>query len=353
MNAVPPLPASADSAAQPRYILGIDTSCDDTGVGVVELLSSGGVQVRANRIWSQQVHAQYGGVMPELASREHVERIDEIMGAALQEAGLTVADIGAVAATSGPGLVGALLVGLMYGKGVAQALNVPFFAAHHLEGHIFAAASEEELQAPYLALVVSGGHTHLFDVPEEGQYVLVGATRDDAAGEAFDKIARLAGLGYPGGPAISEAATRGNPDAVPFKEPLQGQKGFEFSFSGLKTAALLAHKAGARPEDLAASFERAAVRFLVKTTVRAAQAYGRGTVVVSGGVAANRALRAAFAATDLHAVFPGAGLNTDNGAMIALAGAAALHAGRPSSALDAGAEAYAPLASLSAQAFSL
>lgn len=344
MNAVPLLPPSAPSDPVPRYVLGIDTSCDDTGVGVVELLPSGSVQVRANRIWSQQVHAQYGGVMPELASREHVERIDEIMGAALAEAGLSVQDIGAVAATSGPGLVGALLVGLMYGKGVAQALNVPFFAAHHLEGHIFAAASEEELQAPYLALVVSGGHTHLFDVPEEGHYVLVGATRDDAAGEAFDKIARLAGLGYPGGPAISEAATRGNPDAVPFKEPLQGQKGFEFSFSGLKTAALLAHKAGAKPEDLAASFERAAVRFLVKTTVRAANAYGRGTVVVSGGVAANRALRAAFAATDLHAVFPGAGLNTDNGAMIALAGAAALHAGRPSSELDAGAEAYAPLA---------
>ncbi|UQN06811.1 tRNA (adenosine(37)-N6)-threonylcarbamoyltransferase complex transferase subunit TsaD [Deinococcus sp. QL22] len=351
MNAVPPSANPATNlAAAPRYILGIDTSCDDTGVGVVELLNGGGVRVRANRIWSQQVHAQYGGVMPELASREHVERIDEIMGAALAEAGLSVGDIGAVAATSGPGLVGALLVGLMYGKGVAQALGVPFFAAHHLEGHIFAAASEEALQAPYLALVVSGGHTHLFDVPEEGKYVLVGATRDDAAGEAFDKIARLAGLGYPGGPAISEAATRGNPDAVPFKEPLQGQKGFEFSFSGLKTAALLAHKAGAKPEDLAASFERAAVRFLVKTTVRAANAHGRGTVVVSGGVAANRALRAAFAATDLHAVFPGAGLNTDNGAMIALAGAAALHAGRPPSALDAGAEAYAPLAKLLAQA---
>lgn len=310
----------------------------------MELLPDGRVNLLSNRVWSQTVHARYGGVMPELASREHVERIDEVMGDALREAGLTVSDIGAVAATSGPGLVGALLVGLMYGKGVAQALNVPFYAAHHLEGHIFAAASEAELRAPFLALVVSGGHTHLFDVPRDGEYVLVGATMDDAAGEAFDKIARLAGLGYPGGPAISEAATRGNPDAVPFKEPLQGQKTFNFSFSGLKTAALLAHRAGAAPEDLAASFQQAAVKVLVKTTTRAAHAHARGTVVVSGGVAANTALREAFKATDLNVVFPGRGLNTDNGAMIALAGAAAIRSGRPASPLDGGATAYAPLA---------
>ncbi|GGB59696.1 MULTISPECIES: tRNA (adenosine(37)-N6)-threonylcarbamoyltransferase complex transferase subunit TsaD [Deinococcus] len=328
----------------PLRILGIDTSCDDTGVGIVELTPDGRVTVLANRVWSQAVHAQYGGVMPELASREHVERIDQIMEGALHEAGLSVTDIGAVAATSGPGLVGALLVGLMYGKGLAQALNVPFHAAHHLEGHIFAAASEAELRAPFLALVVSGGHTHLFDVPRDGEYMLVGATRDDAAGEAFDKVARLAGLGYPGGPAISEAATRGDPNAVPFKEPLKGQSGFDFSFSGLKTAALLAHRAGATPENLAASFQRAAVQTLVNTTVRAAEATARTTVVVSGGVAANRALRDAFAATGLHVVFPGRGLNTDNGAMIALAGAAAIQAGRPASALDGGATAYAPLA---------
>ncbi|GAA5440936.1 tRNA N6-adenosine threonylcarbamoyltransferase [Deinococcus caeni] len=337
--------ASAPSVPSgPVRILGIDTSCDDTGVGIVELLPDGRVNLLANRVWSQTVHARYGGVMPELASREHVERIDEVMGDALREAGLNVTDIGAVAATSGPGLVGALLVGLMYGKGLAQALNVPFYAAHHLEGHIFAAASEADLRAPFLALVVSGGHTHLFDVPRDGEYVLVGATMDDAAGEAFDKIARLAGLGYPGGPAISEAATRGNPDAVPFKEPLQGQKTFNFSFSGLKTAALLAHRAGAAPEDLAASFQQAAVKVLVKTTTRAAHAHGRGTVVVSGGVAANTALREAFKATDLNVVFPGRGLNTDNGAMIALAGAAAIRAGRHASPLDGGATAYAPLA---------
>ncbi|MCP2013591.1 N6-L-threonylcarbamoyladenine synthase [Deinococcus sp. HSC-46F16] len=328
----------------PTRILGIDTSCDDTGVGVVELAPDGGVRVLANRVWSQTIHASYGGVMPELASREHVERIDAVTGDALAEAGLTVEDVDVVAATSGPGLVGALLVGLMYGKGLAQALGVPFYAAHHLEGHIFAAASEADLRPPYLALVVSGGHTHLFDVPREGDYVLVGATRDDAAGEAFDKIARLAGLGYPGGPAISEAARRGDPEAVPFKEPLKGQKGFDFSFSGLKTAALLAHRAGARPEDLAAGFERAAVSFLLKTTLRAAHAHGRDMVVVSGGVAANRALREAFTASPVRAIFPGKGLNTDNGAMIALAGAAALRAGRSPSPLSEGAVAYAPLA---------
>ena len=339
-----------NAAPHPRtLILGIDTSCDDTGVGVVEL-TGGRVRVLSNRVWSQTVHAQYGGVMPELASREHVERIDAVMGDALAEAGVSVDEIGAVAATSGPGLVGALLVGLMYGKAVAQALGVPFHATHHLEGHIFAAASEAELTPPFLALVVSGGHTHLFDVPREGEYVLVGATKDDAAGEAFDKIARLSGLGYPGGPAIAEAALTGNADAVPFKEPLQGQKGFDFSFSGLKTAALLAHRAGASAPDLAASFQKAAVHTLVKTTRRAAEATGRDTVVVSGGVAANRALREAFAGTGLRVVFPGRGLNTDNGAMIALAGAAAITAGRAPGTLAEGAEAYAPLAALSPQA---
>lgn len=332
---------------EPRRILGIDTSCDDTGVGIVELAPGGRVRVLANRIWSQTVHAQYGGVMPELASREHVERIDDILQDALREAGLELADLHAVAATSGPGLVGALLVGLMYGKGLAQALGVPFYSAHHLEGHIFAAASEANLQTPYLALVVSGGHTHLFDVPAPGSYELVGATKDDAAGEAFDKIARLAGLGYPGGPAISAAALRGDPHSVPFKEPLQGQKGFDFSFSGLKTAALLAHRAGATPENLAASFQQAAVKFLVKTTVRAAEHLGRRTVVVSGGVAANAALREAFGKTGLNVVFPGKGLNTDNGAMIALAGAAALQKNREPSPLTVGAEAYVPLANTS------
>ncbi|GAA4022712.1 tRNA (adenosine(37)-N6)-threonylcarbamoyltransferase complex transferase subunit TsaD [Deinococcus rubellus] len=336
----------AEPPNEPLLILGIDTSCDDTGVGVVALQPGGQVEVRANRIWSQTVHAAYGGVMPELASREHVERIDAVMQDALEEAGIGVADLGAVAATSGPGLVGALLVGLMYGKGLAQGLGIPFYAAHHLEGHIFAAAGEAELQPPYLALVVSGGHTHLFDVVREGEYRLIGATRDDAAGEAFDKIARLSGLGYPGGPAIAEAARRGNPKGVTFKEPMTGQSGYDFSFSGLKTAALLAHRAGAGGEDLAASFQAVAVKHLLKVTLRAAHDLGRRTVVVSGGVAANQALREAFGASGLRAVFPGKGLNTDNGAMIALAGAAAIRAGREPGGLADGATAYAPLANV-------
>ncbi|WP_225429889.1 tRNA (adenosine(37)-N6)-threonylcarbamoyltransferase complex transferase subunit TsaD [Deinococcus detaillensis] len=334
-----------------QLILGIDTSCDDTGVGVVALHPDGRAEVRANRIWSQTVHARYGGVMPELASREHVERIDAVMEDALSEAGIGVADLGAVAATSGPGLVGALLVGLMYGKGLSQGLGVPFYAAHHLEGHIFAAASEAQtaefqLTPPYLALVVSGGHTHLFDVVAEGTYQLIGATRDDAAGEAFDKIARLAGLGYPGGPAIAEAAKLGNPKGVAFREPMLGQSGYDFSFSGLKTAALLAHRAGASGSDLAASFQAVAVKHLLKVTLRAAANLGRETVVVSGGVAANSALRGAFGASELRAVFPGKGLNTDNGAMIALAAAAAIRSGRAPSGLDDGAMAYAPLANV-------
>lgn len=284
--------------------------------------------------------------MPELASREHVERIDGVVSGALAAAGVTLSQVDVLAATHGPGLIGALLVGLMYAKGAAQALDRPFYAVHHLEGHIYAAASEAELEPPYLALVVSGGHTHLFDVPRAGEYRLVGATRDDAAGEAFDKVARLAGLGFPGGPAIAEAARRGNPNAVAFSEPLQGQKGFEFSFSGLKTAALLASKAGATPEDLAASFQAVAVRSLLKTSVRAARHLGRDTLVVSGGVAANAALREAFATSGLRTYFPPPGLNTDNGAMIALAGAAAVLAGRPASPLSIGATAYLPLASL-------
>ena len=332
--------------ASPQLILGIDTSCDDTGVGVVALQPDGSVQVRANRIWSQTVHATYGGVMPELASREHVERIDAVMEDALAEAGVVVADLGAVAATSGPGLVGALLVGLMYGKGLAQGLDIPFYAAHHLEGHIFAAAGEADLAVPYLALVVSGGHTHLFDVAQVGEYRLIGATRDDAAGEAFDKVARLSGLGYPGGPAISEAARSGDSKTVKFKEPMLGQRGYEFSFSGLKTAALLAHRAGASGADLAASFQAVAIKHLLRVTQRAAAELGRQTVVVSGGVAANTALREAFAQSGLRAIFPGRGLNTDNGAMIALAAAAAIRAGRKPGGLADGAAAYAPLANV-------
>ncbi|MFC5601220.1 tRNA (adenosine(37)-N6)-threonylcarbamoyltransferase complex transferase subunit TsaD [Deinococcus cellulosilyticus] len=331
------------SPFQGRYILGIDTSCDDTGVGIVRLQGDR-PEVLANALWSQKVHRQYGGVMPEVASREHVERIDAILEDALAQAGIQLSEVTAVAATRGPGLVGALLVGLTYGKGLAQGLGVPFYAMHHLEGHIQAAVSEHpDLPFPHLALVVSGGHTHLFKVNAPGQYELVGATRDDAAGEAFDKVARMLGLGYPGGPAISKAAERGDPKGVDLPRPLLGQKGFDFSFSGIKTACLLAVKAGVNPDDLAASFQYRVVESLVQTTKRAAKALSIEHVVVSGGVAANQALRAAFGQSGLKSHFPPMHLNTDNGAMIALAAVKQVLLGEVGTDWEAEAEAYLPL----------
>lgn len=326
-----------------ELILGIDTSCDDTGVGVVRL-RGGRATVLANALHTQTGHAAHGGVIPEAASREHLARIDAVLDRALAEADLSLGDITAVAATHGPGLMGSLLVGLMYAKGLAQARGLPFYPVHHLQGHLCAAMGETPPRPPYLALVVSGGHTHLFDVNESGETRLLGATRDDAAGEAFDKVARLLGLGFPGGPAIARAAEEGDPAAVPFKLPLQGQKGYEFSFSGVKTAALLAHQGGAGNADLAASFQAVAVRALVSVTVRAARDLGRGQVLVSGGVAANRALRDAFAVTDLEAHFPPPGLNTDNGAMIALAAAHAIAGGTGPGPLGVPAVPYLPLA---------
>jgi N6-L-threonylcarbamoyladenine synthase len=309
----------------PAIILGIDTSCDDTGIGIVVA-----GQVVANAIASQLLHGRYGGVIPELASREHAEAIDSVLDAALAQAGLRLGQLEAIAATRGPGLAGALLVGWSYAKGLAFALNKPLWPIHHLEGHIQAAlASEPSLEPPYLALVVSGGHTHLFDCAAAGHYTLVGATKDDAAGEAFDKVARLLGLGFPGGPAISRAAQHGDAKALSLALPLAGQAGFDFSFSGLKTAMLRVVQKNSdnqhyQPNDLAASFEHTVVESLVKTTLRAAISLGREVIVVSGGVAANGLLRSRFiaAATLLgkRVLFPPGGLNTDNGAMIALAG---------------------------------
>jgi N6-L-threonylcarbamoyladenine synthase len=210
---------------------------------------------------------------------------------------------------------------------LAFALGKPFYAMHHLEGHIQSAlASDPTLEPPFLALVASGGHTHLFDCASSGVYRLVGATRDDAAGEAFDKVARLLGLGFPGGPAIATAALEGDAFAYPFAVPLQGQSGFDFSYSGIKNAARLAVEARDRGEvtvsvaDLAASFQRVVVESLVKTSARAAKVLQRRVIVVAGGVAANRALREAFARLEVRVLFPPAALNTDNGAMIALAG---------------------------------
>ncbi len=318
-------------------ILGIDTSCDDTGVGIVR-----DGQVLANVVASQAaLHTRYGGVVPEAASREHLTVIDEVLEQALAEAGLTLDDVDAVAATYGPGLVGALLVGLSYAKALAWSKNLPFIPVHHLEGHIASAATGVAL--PFLCLVASGGHTSLFDVSAPRSYRELGKTCDDAAGEAFDKVARLLGLGYPGGPALSKLAERGNPDAFDLPLPLKQQKGFDFSFSGLKTAVavLLQKEPEADRASVAASFERIVVESLVDVSLRAAKTCGRDTLIVAGGVAANRELRRRFAATTVRVHFPPLGLTTDNGAMIALAAA---HVPR-APAWDADAVPYLPLES--------
>ena len=324
--------------------LGIDTSCDDTGVGVVR-----DGEVLANVVASQtELHAEFGGVVPEYASREHTRVIDGLVERALDEARVPARALDLVAATYGPGLVGPLLVGLSYAKGLALGLGVPFYGIHHLEAHLAAArAGAGGLEPPYLALLASGGHTHLFDVPREGEYRLLGATRDDAAGEAFDKVARLLGLGYPGGPRIAKLAEQGDDRAVPFPLPLKGQEGFDFSFSGLKTAAARFLEKGYRKEDLAASFERAVVESLVQTAVRAARRLGRDRVVVAGGVAANARLRRRFAETGLELFLPPPELATDNGAMVALAALERVRRGEPPSPWTIEARPYAPLAEAS------
>ena len=318
-------------------VLGIDTSCDDTGVGIAR-----GDTVLANVVDTQTaLHAEFGGVVPEQASREHLAVIDRVVSAALEEAGLQLSDLDAVAATHGPGLVGALLVGLSYGKALAWGLGVPFVPVHHLAGHLAAATTE----APFLALVASGGHTALFEVDEAGNVAELGRSRDDAAGEAFDKVARLLGLGYPGGAALSKLAEDGDDHGVALPWPMQGATGFEFSFSGLKTAValLLQRQPEVSKADVAATFERVAIGSLVEVTQRALRATGQSKLVVAGGVAANRRLREAFADSDVEVVFPPPALATDNGAMIALAGARSLT--QPTdSAFEVDASPYLPLA---------
>lgn len=324
-------------------ILGIDTSCDDTGVGIVR---EG--RVLANVIASQvSLHEGFGGVVPENASREHLHVIGEAVAKALDEAGVARGEINAVAGTYGPGLVGPLLVGLNYAKAFAWGLGVPFVPVHHLEGHIASAVAVGEARPPFLSLIASGGHTSLFDVPAWGRYIELGRTRDDAAGEAFDKVARLLGLPYPGGPHLAKLAQEGDPGVHRFTRPLRNQEGFDFSFSGLKTAVatLLERDPEANPADVAASFERAVVDSLVTTTLRALEAHGRETLVVAGGVAANRSLREALGSAGVNVVLPPLELATDNGAMIALAAQKRLELGEAAPAWDRDASPYLPLAS--------
>ena len=308
-------------------ILAIESSCDETAAAVVK----NGREVLSNVISSQiALHTQYGGVVPELASRKHIEKINQVIGAALSEAGMPLPEMTAVAVTYGPGLVGALLVGVAAAKALAYGAGLPLVGVHHIEGHVSANFLEHpDLEPPFLCLIVSGGHTHLVVMKDHGEFEIVGRTRDDAAGEAFDKVARAVGLGYPGGPKIDLAAREGNPHAMAFPRAKIEGCPYDFSFSGLKSAVLnyLNHEKMAGREvnraDLAASFQNAVVEVLVDHTVRAAEEYGIRKVAIAGGVASNSALRASMTAAcgraGLKLYYPSAIFCTDNAAMIGCA----------------------------------
>ncbi|HEU5467583.1 MAG TPA: tRNA (adenosine(37)-N6)-threonylcarbamoyltransferase complex transferase subunit TsaD [Gemmatimonadales bacterium] len=308
-------------------ILGIETSCDETSAAVLVRNGSAPPELASLVILSQDIHQVFGGVVPELASRAHLAALPAVVERALDQAGVAFGAVDAVAVTSGPGLVGALLVGVVYAKSLAYAGNRALIGVNHLEGHLFAPAVEDaELAPPFVALLVSGGHTMLLDVPEWGRYRLMGATRDDAAGEAFDKVAILMGLGYPGGPVIERLAKEGDPTRFTFPRPMKDD-GFEFSFSGLKTAVLHAVKASDDLErdrpHLARGFQDAVLDVLVTKLDRAVAATGYRTAVLGGGVACSKAL-AARAAERLkgkaRVSVASPRLNTDNAGMIARAG---------------------------------
>ena len=319
-------------------VLGIESSCDETGVAVYDTGIGGAAGLRAHAVYSQiALHAEYGGVVPELASRDHVRKLLPLIRQTLAEAGLSTADIDGVAYTAGPGLVGALLVGAGVARALAWALGLPAIGVHHMEGHLLAPLMENDPPAaPFVALLVSGGHTQLVAVDAIGRYRLLGETLDDAAGEAFDKTAKMMGLPYPGGPQLAKLAETGTPGVFRFARPMTDRPGVDFSFSGLKTQVLLAWRGSDQSDatraDIARGFEDAVVETLAIKCARALDAAGCNTLVVAGGVGANRRLRAklqAMAETRGGRVcFPRPALCTDNGAMIAFAGALRLQAGQ-------------------------
>ena len=319
-------------------VLGIETSCDETGVAVYDTARPGADGLRAQALYSQvALHAEYGGVVPELASRDHVRKLLPLVREALKTAGLTPADLGGVAYTAGPGLVGALLVGASAARAMAWALGVPAIGVHHMEGHLLAPLLEDDPpEPPFVALLVSGGHSMLVEVKAIGQYRILGDTLDDAAGEAFDKTAKLMGLPYPGGPALAKLAEQGVPGRFRFSRPMVDRPGLDFSFSGLKTQVLLAWQASDKSEqtraDIARGFEEAIVDTLAIKCRRALEATGAKRLVIAGGVGANKRLREqlaqAGAADGFRVYFPRLAFCTDNGAMIALAGAIRLAAGQ-------------------------
>ncbi len=322
----------------PMKVLGIESSCDETGVAVYDTALSGAAGLRAHAVYSQiALHAEYGGVVPELASRDHVRKLLPLVRQTLDEAGLSVSDLDGVAYTAGPGLVGALLVGAGVARSLAWALDLPAIGVHHMEGHLLAPLMEDDPPAaPFVALLVSGGHTQLVAVDRIGSYRLLGETLDDAAGEAFDKTAKLMGLPYPGGPQLAKLAETGTPGVYKFSRPMTDRPGLDFSFSGLKTQVLLAWRDSDQTDttkaNIARGFEDAVVDTLAIKCERALEAAGCNVLVVAGGVGANKRLRAKLQAMAEkrggRVCFPRPALCTDNGAMIAFAGALRLQAGQ-------------------------
>ena len=318
--------------------LGIETSCDETAVSVV----ADGREILSNIINSQiSIHTRFGGVVPEIASRRHLENINDVIQAALDEAGVSIEETDLVGVTYGPGLVGALLIGVAAAKSIAYAADIPLVGVNHMHGHIAANYLEHpDLEPPFMSLVVSGGHTEIVNVPEYNSCEKIGGTRDDAAGEAFDKVARVIGLGYPGGPKVDKAAREGDRDAIAFKRVWLEPGSYDFSFSGLKTQALnylnSERQAGReiRVNDVAASFQEAIVEVISEKAVKAALEYGQKRIVMAGGVASNSRLRELIsekaAEHGIEVLRPSPLLCTDNGAMIASAAYYAYRAGERS-----------------------
>ncbi|KAA0560883.1 tRNA (adenosine(37)-N6)-threonylcarbamoyltransferase complex transferase subunit TsaD [Bacillus sp. CH30_1T] len=308
------------------FVLGIETSCDETAVAIVK----NGTEIVANIVSSQiESHKRFGGVVPEIASRHHVEQVTFVLEEALEQAGMTMDEIDCVAVTEGPGLVGALLIGVNSAKALAFAHNKPLVGVHHIAGHIYANRLVKEMRFPLLSLVVSGGHTELVFMKDHGSFQVIGETRDDAAGEAYDKVARTLSLPYPGGPHIDRLAHEGEPN-IDLPRAWLEEGSYDFSFSGLKSAVInTLHNAKQKgvtihPQDLAASFQASVIDVLVTKTVKAVKEYGVEQVLLAGGVAANKGLRAAlqeaFEEVEVELIIPPISLCTDNAAMIAAAG---------------------------------
>ncbi|MBR0640310.1 tRNA (adenosine(37)-N6)-threonylcarbamoyltransferase complex transferase subunit TsaD [Bacillus safensis] len=317
-----------------RFILGIETSCDETAASIVK----NGKEIVANVVASQiDSHKRFGGVVPEIASRHHVEQVTIVLEEVMTQAGMSFKDLDAIAVTEGPGLVGALLIGVNAAKTLSFAHQIPLVGVHHIAGHIYANQLVDELEFPCLALVVSGGHTELVLMKEHGSFEVIGETLDDAAGEAYDKVARTMGLPYPGGPHIDRLAHEGEP-TIKLPRAWLEEGSYHFSFSGLKSAVInTLHNASQKgetiaPENLAASFQASVVEVLVGKTLKAAEAYGVKQVVLAGGVAANKGLREALTSAftklpDVKVIIPPLSLCTDNAAMIAAAGTVAFEKG--------------------------